>query len=725
MSVLSTASFHYSKADLVSAFRSAGLTEGDVVLSYTNLGLLGIPKEGNNRQVADQVLLDAFLDVLGKPGTLCVPTYTYSFPKGEAFDPEHTPSAVKGWSEFVRQQSGVIRTCDPIFSVAALGARADELTKDVPMASFAPGCFWQRFVEADGWVINVNLWAISGLAHYVERYLNVPYRYDKLFVGDFILKGKTVRKGSIFTVQDPTNPDTRVDVTQFDALAYETGLAKKIQVGRGFITAMRARDMVRLLEGALSTQPNFLNQAGLHGKVPVLTSKKRHFNVSLPADASMQDMIEALWFLPRDIVSDGYDAALDALATVVPMQIHAYPTGTHAWTWLVPEKWTCYEAWLETTDGHRLIDYADQLLHVVSYSLPFEGIVTREELLKHLHVHPLLPHATPFIFKYYDRDWGLCCPSALRDSLPDADYRVRIRSEFSFGELKVGEVFVQGQSDDCIVLCAHLCHPGQVADDLSGVVVGINVMRELKKRHGLRYSYRFLILPETIGSLAWLSQNEHLIPQMKGGLFLEMLSLPNPPALQMSFDGDTLIDRCFAKALSQHDPDEWTGAFRTVVGNDERQFNAPGVRVPMLSLSRVLKDKFAGIYPYAEYHSSDDTPDKVSWPHMVDSTKLVLHMIEALEEYSLFQVPLAPISVKVAQLSSRVPLNHFKGEIFCSRYGLHLDFASDPESYRAFFNILYLIDGINSVAEIAQRCDTSEKAVEDMLKALADHGLAS
>ncbi len=695
------------------------------MLSYTNLGLLGIPKEGNNRQVADQVLLDAFLEVLGQPGTLCVPTYTYSFSKGEAYDPEHTPSAVKGWPEFVRQLPDVRRTYDPMFSVAAIGSRADELTKDVPMASFAPGCFWQRFVEADGWVININLWAISGLAHYVERCLNVPYRYDKLFVGDFILNGKTVRKGSIFTVQDLTNPDTRVDVTQFDALAYESGLAKKIQVGRGFITAMRARDMVRLLEGALSTHPNFLNQAGLHGRVPVLTSKKRHFNVTLPADPSMQDMIEALWFLPRDIVSDGYDAALDALSTVLPMQIHAYPTGTHAWTWLVPEKWTCYEAWLETVDGRRLVDYADNPLHAVSYSLPFEGLVSREVLLKHLHSHPCLPDATPFVFKYYERDWGLCCPSTLRDSLNEAEYRVCIRSEFSFGELKVGEVFVQGQTNDCIVLCAHLCHPAQVADDLSGVVVGMEVMRELKKRPRLRYSYRFLILPETIGSLAWLSQNEHLIPQMKGGLFLEMLSLSNPPALQMSFDGDTMVDRCFAKALSQHAPDGWTGAFRTIVGNDERQFNAPGVRVPMLSLSRVLKDKFAGIYAYAEYHSSEDTPSKVSWPHMVDSTKLVLHMIETLEASSSTQIPLAAIPVKGNQPSSRVPINHFKGEIFCSRYGLHLDFAIDPERHRAFFNILYLIDGINSVAEIAQRCNTSEKAVEETLKVLAQHGLVS
>jgi aminopeptidase-like protein len=418
----------------------------------------------------------------------------------------------------------------------------------------------------------------------------------------------------------------------------------------------------------------------------------------------MEELIERLWWLPRDIVSDGYDTALHALSTQLPMTIHEYPTGTECWTWLVPEKWTCREARLETLDGHRLFSYADNPLHVVSYSLPIDRVVSRQELFEHLHVHPELPDAIPFIFKYYERDWGLCCSQALKASLRDDRYRVVIRSEFNYGSLKVGEVVVPGKSDKTFVLCSHLCHPAMVNDDLSGVVVGLKVMQELLKRSDLRYTYRFLILPETIGSVAYLSHHEELIPDMIGGLFLEMLGLNNPHALEMSFRGDTDIDECCSRVLEEGDLEGWTGPFRTVVGNDERQFNAPGVRVPMLSLSRVMRNKKGRNPYYPEYHSSHDNPGIASPARLAESCELVLRMLDAIEE-------------------CRVPVNRYHGEIFCSRYGLNIDAYSCPQGNRAFFDILFQIDGTKSIGQIARVCKISEDSVQAVLNELEGSAL--
>jgi aminopeptidase-like protein len=335
---------------------------------------------------------------------------------------------------------------------------------------------------------------------------------------------------------------------------------------------------------------------------------------------------------------------------------------------------------------------------VVSYSLPINREVSREELFEHLHVHPELPDAIPFVFKYYERDWGLCCSKNLKDSLRDDRYRVVIRSDFSYGSLKVGEVVVHGKNAQTFVICAHLCHPAMVNDDLSGVVVGLKVMQELLKRTDLRYTYRFLILPETIGSVAYLSHHQELIPKMTGGLFLEMLGLENPHALQLSFAGDTEVDRCLSRALMESDPHGWTGPFRTVVGNDERQFNAPGVRVPMLSLSRVTKGK-AGWPYYPQYHSSEDIPELASPARLAESRDLVLKMIDTVE-------------------GNRVPVNRFQGEIFCSRYGLNIDAYTNPEGNRALFDIIFLIDGTRSVTEIARVCNVSvefaRRVVEDI-----------
>ena len=165
----------------------------------------------------------------------------------------------------------------------------------------------------------------------------------------------------------------------------------------------------------------------------------------LKPGSSMKEMIDAVWDLPRDIVSDGFDKALNILAGQVPMSIHEYATGTECFTWFVPEKWTCREAHVETLDGRRIFSYADCPLHVVSYSLPFQGIVSKESLWSHLHVHDLIEDAVPFMTGYYERDWGLCCSKRQRDALTEDRYMVKIDTEFRDGCLKVGEVVIPGK----------------------------------------------------------------------------------------------------------------------------------------------------------------------------------------------------------------------------------------------------------------------------------------
>jgi aminopeptidase-like protein len=419
---------------------------------------------------------------------------------------------------------------------------------------------------------------------------------------------------------------------------------------------------------------------------------------------AMVELINELWFLKRDIISDDFDRALQRLAEEVPMTIHEYPSGEPCWTWRVPEKWICHEAYLETLDGHRLLDYHNHPLHVVSYSLPFDGIVSRNELLNHLHVHPRLPQAIPFVFKYYERDWGLCASQELRDSLHEDAYRVVIRSQFEPGTLKVGEVVIPGKTQDCFVLAAHLCHPGMVNDDLSGLVVGLEVARSLLAKSNLHFTYRMLIVPETIGSVAYLSHNEPLIPRILGGLFLEMLGNDSPHALQASFQSNSQVDRCFNSCLMEHDPQGYLGAYRMIIDNDERQFNAPGVRVPMLSLSRVEAPKATGRPPYPEYHSSLDTPAIVSAERLDASTQLVLGMLDAWER-NLYVV------------------NHFKGEVFCSGYGIWIDYRLNPEGHRRLFEIMERCDGEHTVADIAFELSISFEAVWDVISLLETKGL--
>ncbi len=701
----------YSQSDLTDSLKQIGIGLGDVVYAVVNLATLGKAKGCRTAEEQCHCLLRALQDTVGPSGTILVPTYTFSFCRGEIFDVQRTPSIKGPWSpsteflEYFRRLPDAIRSVDPIHSVAGIGPRAAEILSNVP-----PTCFGENSVPHRLRRMGAKICAIgvglheSNFQHHVEEMLDVPFRFKKLFTGQIRSNGVTEKKGWIYNVGILATNGS-LDEHRLEKNAREAGICRAAPVGRGKILGIDSRELFEFTSQALSEDPWFTARGPADD--PVELERVRvagpRYEVNLPSHASISELIRALWKLPRDIVSEGYDAALAAIATQVPMKICEYPTGTECWSWIIPEKWTCHEAYLESLDGKRLFSYADNPLHVVSYSLPFEGEVTRRDLFEHLHVHHKIPEAVPFIFKYYERDWGLCCSKNVKDTLHDDKYKVVIRSDFSFGTLKVGEAVAPGKSDDCIVLCAHLCHPAMVNDDLSGVVVGIKVMQALLGRSDLRYTYRFLIVPETIGSVAYLSHNEQLIPKMKGGLFLEMLGLDNPHALQLSFSGNTEIDLCFSQALKDHDPFGWTGAYRTIIGNDERQFNGPGVRVPMLSLSRVLPPTAAD-WPYREYHSSHDTPSVTSVNSLDASCDMVLSMIDTIE-------------------NNRAPINRFKGEVFCSRFGMSFDASSNPEGYRALFDVMDLIDGTHAVAQIASRCGISFEATTKIINELHARGL--
>lgn len=406
--------------------------------------------------------------------------------------------------------------------------------------------------------------------------------------------------------------------------------------------------------------------------------------------------IDGVWFLRRDIVSDGFDRALDYIKAYLPrMDIHRYKSGEEAWTWIIPEKWSVRAAYVKA-QGKTLIDLKDHPLHVMSYSTPVSGIVSRDELLEHLHTRPDIPEAIPFEFSYYQKKWGFCVEHRRLPEFTADSYEVLIDSSFEPGELKVGSLFVQGETDEEIVLMAHLCHPSMVEDDLSGVSVLVKVAQELQARKN-RFSYRCLFLPETIGSIAFLSRNEHLIKNMKYGVFLEMLGHDDKISLQKSKIGDTVIDRAAELVLKNAGQEFRVGNFLEVIQNDERVLNGPGVGVPTISFSRA---KFwgEGSLPYPEYHSSADTPAIVSEDRLKEAEKIVLETLRLLE-------------------ANFYPKTTVKGPIFLSRYGLWVDWRINRNLNKKQWIVFdYLEHGKKSVVDMAYELDVPFEILGDWLE---------
>ncbi len=695
---------HYADMDLIQTLTELGLRAGDAVFL-----------DARSVNAADfEVLRAGLMTVIGNEGALVAPTYTFSFIRRQIFDADRSPSLCGGFSEWFRTLPGVVRSADPLVSVAGQGSLSRKLIEETPIECFGPEGFWTRFHRAGGKFCSINEVFNSGFVHWAERRLNVDYRYDLLFTGVIHRNGRERKSGIVYFGRDRNDPGAVTDLSGLERRARQSG---KLGIGRWGdheLTRVGARDLFALIEEGLEKDSSLLIAGDRSAKAKKAAGSEATVfdRIRLPEKASMSEMIHALWRLPRDIVSDGYDAALTALAGQAPMRIHEYPTGARCWTWIVPEKWTCDEAYLEDEEGHRLFSYSDNPLHVVSYSLPFDGVVSRNELMDHLHVHRVIPEAVPFVYKYYERDWGLCCGRRMKESLTDDRYRVRIDSRFSRGDLKVGETIIPGRGRKCFTLCAHLCHPAMVNDDLAGVVAGVEIMRRLMAKGTLRYTYRLLLVPETIGSAAYLSHNEDLIDDMIGGLFLEMLGVDQPPALQLSFQGDTQIDKCARLAVRAHDPDAHVGPFLSVIQNDERTFNAPGVRVPMLSLSRATPKTMrddpgrAHNLAYREYHSSFDTPKANSMARLEDACDIVMKIIETIER-------------------NVIPVNQYKGEPFLSRYGLYVDSFTNSDAYGQLSRVLQMIDGAKSVADIAEACGVSFSGVEKIVRELKRRGLVA
>lgn len=404
-----------------------------------------------------------------------------------------------------------------------------------------------------------------------------------------------------------------------------------------------------------------------------------------PDEPLMMELLTRLHPLHRTLVSDDTDHALELIGQYLPdserYKIHRYPSGQKVWTWTVPPQYVVHEAYLEVLEhaaGCRVIDFKDNPLHLVSYSESVDRVLSFEELAPYLHTSASRPDAVPWVFKYYDRSWGFCLPHRIFERLPrDARYHAVIRSEFREGFLKVGEYELPGESDDCILFIADVCHPAQVNDSISGVAVYVDLIRRLAVRGGRHYTLKFLFLPETIGSIAYLANNEALIPRCRFGVFCEMLGNDNTLLLQRTRQDTHLLDQVAVLALDK----VTNGQFRqgpfchTIAINDEAITNGPGVGIPTISLVR---------WPYEEYHTSDDNPSIIRPDRLAEASRVLEEIVSLLER-------------------NYYPKRLFRGPVFLSGLNLELDWRSKRLVKRQLRELMYHLEGNESVMEIAKR----------------------
>lgn len=409
----------------------------------------------------------------------------------------------------------------------------------------------------------------------------------------------------------------------------------------------------------------------------------------------MYALVTELFPICRSITGDGLRTTLRRLQESVSLDLVEVPSGTAAFDWTVPREWNIRDAWVANSRGERVVDFRNSSLHVVNYSVPVRARMILAELRPYLHTLPDQPDWIPYRTSYYRESWGFCLTQRALDALPDDEYEVCIDSSLEPGHLTYGEYVVPGRSDNEILISCHCCHPSLANDNLSGMAVATELARRLSARVGeTHYTYRFLFIPGTIGSITWLSQNRSTAGRIKHGLVLSCLGDSGPLTYKRSRGGATLIDRAAEHVLRRSAGSERVRDF-VPYGYDERQYCSPGFDLAVGCLTRTPN----GEYP--EYHTSADDLSLVSAESLIASLEACERILEILEHEARY-VNLEPYCEP--QLGKRGLYRPTGG-------------AGLPDYEMALLWVLNQSDGEHSLLDIADRAGIEFRT---MLRAARD-----
>jgi len=394
----------------------------------------------------------------------------------------------------------------------------------------------------------------------------------------------------------------------------------------------------------------------------------------------------------RSITGDGVRETLRIISGEIPLTIHEVPSGFEVYDWTVPNEWNIRDAWIKGPDSSRLVDFQKCPLHVVSYSIPVRATMTRAELEPRLHSLPERPDAIPYKTSYYCETWGFCLSQRQREALGDGPFDVCIDSTLAPGSLTYGELLIPGSTADEVLISTHCCHPFMANDNLSGIGLSVALARSLLASNP-RYSYRFLYIPGTIGSLTWLARND--ASRIRHGLVLTCLGDAGAFTYKKTRDGAAPIDRVVEHVLRA------SGAAYSIeefspYGYDERQYNSPGFKLPVGCLMRTPHGR------YPEYHTSDDNLGFMTLASLAGSFEILRSIVGVIEGDQRF-INLKP-----------------HGEPQLGRRGLY---SGSSDEIMALRWVLNQSDGEHSLLEIAERAGRPFAAIEAAARRLADAGL--
>jgi aminopeptidase-like protein len=411
-------------------------------------------------------------------------------------------------------------------------------------------------------------------------------------------------------------------------------------------------------------------------------------------------LVQELYPICRSITGNGVRETLRVISNHIELKVHEIPSGTKVFDWTVPKEWNIRDAYVRNSKGEKIVDFTKSNLHVVNYSVPVHKRIQLKELKDHLFTIPGHPDWIPYRHSFYNESWGFCLSHRQLMQLDEDLYEVCIDSSLKDGHLTFAECYLPGARDDEVLISCHTCHPSLCNDNLSGVAIAVFLAKHLAALMR-QYSFRFVFLPTTIGSITWLALNEQNLFRIRHGLVLACLGDSGKSTYKKSRQGDTEIDRVATHVL-KHSGDDYDILDFSPYGYDERQFCSPGFNLPMGCMMRTPNGR------YAQYHTSADDLNFVQPSALADSFIKIMEIFTILENNRTF--------------TNQNP----KCEPQLGRRGLYRAVGEQNQSaidQMALLWVLNLSDGSHSLLDIAERAGVVFDAVCTAAKALLQHNL--
>lgn len=400
----------------------------------------------------------------------------------------------------------------------------------------------------------------------------------------------------------------------------------------------------------------------------------------------LKQIIEELYPINATLLGEGYNQRLELLKKYFNLWTFEILSGTELGTWTVPDEWVVRDAWVKFK-GKKILDYKKQPLHLIVGSLPFQGKLNLKEFSEHLHWSDTRPDAVPYVMKFYEKVWGFCLSKKQKEKLKEGEYEVFIDTEWKPGKMKIGVHTILGKSDREILLFAHLDHPFQANDNLSGVACMLDIVSKIKSDHTIK----IVFCPETIGSIAYAHLQD--ISKVNFVIAVDICGNDKPILMLKSYDQEARINRIAHCALQMAGNGYSKGKFRSTIGSDETVFNDPLIGIPGICLT--THDK-----TWLDYHTEFDTLDKINYDKIQEMSNLIVKIIDVADR-------------------DYIPKRNFKGQLFRTKYGLQSELKQLNLNYDYFF---YRIDGKITLAELCADHELNFSVMYEVMDKLIKDG---